>query len=342
MTTGAADIGTKRDLTFVTITFRDELDLLRLQARSMAAFLPPSMVGEILVVVNDRDEAAVAAEVEAMRGDYGPLADRLRVVAGTALFRWDVGPGGPLHWLRRAQAWHPRLAFRSPGTAWRGHGGWKIQQVCKMAVYREVTTDWTVLLDSKIHFLNPVSPADFFSATGQPRLICNPREEAREDWLAPSFRQFGLTPADAGPRVVNGIMPLPIRTRLLGQVTEAVEERAGPLQVLFAVHRQGETEAMLINAYCVAEYGSLEAEFDTARPLPPVIMRTTTSELIDVALDRVAAGEATLALHRASVARLTAAQRGKLVALWRRAGLVGSEAEAAAFLDGAPLAGVAS
>jgi len=45
-------------IAFVTVTFRDELELLRLQARSMAAFLPDALVAEILVIVNDRDEAA--------------------------------------------------------------------------------------------------------------------------------------------------------------------------------------------------------------------------------------------------------------------------------------------
>ncbi|MGR3371240.1 DUF6492 family protein [Pseudooceanicola nanhaiensis] len=329
MTGAARHNGSGRDLTFVTITFREELELLRLQARSMAAFLPPDMVGEILVVVNDRDEAALGDAVEAMRAEYGALSGRLRVIPATRLFRWNVGPRGPLARLRRVQALHPRLALRSPGTAWRGHGGWKIQQVCKLAIWREVSTPWTVLLDSKIHFMAPVPRSEFFAPDGRPRMICKDLSDARMDWLAPSFAQFGLPPDAAGPRVADGIMPLPVATALLRDVTEAVEAKSGPLQVLFAVHRKGETEAMLITAHCIARHGSLEAVFDTARPLPPVIMRSHDAAWVDAALDAVEQGAVSLALHRAAVARLTQAQRTRLAGLWRDRGLVGDAGDLA-------------
>lgn len=329
MSTEAQHIGPERDLTFVTITFREELELLRLQARSMAAFLPPEMVGEILVVVNDHDEDALCRKVEEMRGEYGVLADRLRVLPATALFRWDTGPGGPVALMRKLQSLHPWLALRSKGTAWRYHGGWKIQQVCKMAIYREVSTPWIVLLDSKIHFMAPVPRSEFFAADGRPRLICKNLAEARADWLAPSFAQFGLEPDAAGPRVADGIMPLPVATDLLRDVTEAVEAKTGPLQVLFSVHRKGETEAMLITGYCVATRGSLEAVFDTSRAFPPVIMRTHGDERVEAALDAVEAGAVSLALHRAAVVRLTPAQRERLAGLWSARGLVRDEADLA-------------
>lgn len=316
-------------IAFVTVTFRDELELLRLQARSMAAFLPDALVAEILVIVNDRDEAGVGAAVEAMRPDYGVHAGKLRVVGATDLFRWDAGPGGAASLLRRIQALHPRLAFRSPGLAWRGHGGWKIQQACKLLAFRAVRAEWTVLLDSKIHFLAPVARSEFVTPDGRGRIICSDRERANQAWLASSFRRMGLEPSAAGPRVVNGIMPFPVRTRLLREVTETVEADVGPLQVYFAVHRKDETEVMLINAYCCARRGGLEAEFDTTRPLPPVIMRSTPAEVVEASVRRVEAGETTLALHRAAVARLSEDQRARLAALWRRAGLVRTEAELA-------------
>jgi len=330
MMQGAAARGAEEGqggIAFVTVTFRDELELLRLQARSLAAFLPEALVAEILVIVNDRDEAGVGAAVEAMRPDYGPHAGKLRVVGATDLFRWDAGPGGAASFLRRMQALHPRLAFRSPGLAWRGHGGWKIQQACKLLAFRAVRAEWVVLLDSKIHFLTPVDRSEFFAADGKPRIICKDRADANQAWLDSSFRRMGLDRSAAGVRVVNGIMPFVVRTQLLREVSETVEADVGPLQVFFAVHRKDETEVMLINAYCCARHGGLEAEFDTARPLPPVIMRNTPPAVVEESIRRVEAGESTLALHRAAVARLSEDQRARLAALWQRTGLVRTEAE---------------
>ncbi|MGH1423561.1 MAG: DUF6492 family protein [Pseudooceanicola sp.] len=331
MTPGEAHIGpvpAAEAITFVTVSYREELALLRLQARSMARFLSPDLVGDILVIINDCAEDQAAAMVESLRPDYGALADKLRVVKGTDLFRWNVGPGGPMAWLRRFQSLHPYLALRSPGDAWNKHGGWKIQQVHKLACYRAITSGRIVMLDSKYHFLRPVRVDDYFAPDGRAYMMMDPVEQTRQDIIETSFRWFGLKPSDAGAMVTRGWMPFVIQTDLLKQATEAIEERTGPLQVLFAVHRKRETEAMLVNAFCLWRHGGIDQFFDGDISVPPIIVRGATEADIDAALTAAENGGALLALHRSVIPTLLPRHKDRLRALWRNAGLISQDAEA--------------
>jgi hypothetical protein len=147
-------------LDIVTVVFRKEVPLLRLQARSMARFLDPAGIGRVRVIVNDRRERVCCAAVEALRGDYGPFADRLEVVTPDALFALRPSGLGPRDWRQRAWLWGVRHGVLYPfglKGGWRGNRGWRIQQALKLAAGRYGEAPFVLILDAKNHFIGPVS-----------------------------------------------------------------------------------------------------------------------------------------------------------------------------------------
>ncbi len=52
---------------FATVVFRAEIGLLRLLARSLARFMPPDHVGEILLIPNDVEVPACIARLKEIR-----------------------------------------------------------------------------------------------------------------------------------------------------------------------------------------------------------------------------------------------------------------------------------
>jgi len=125
LTDGPSAVG----LDIVTVVYGRELPSLGLQAHSLARFLDPAGIERVFVVVNDADEAAVAARVEALRPAYGPFAGRLQVVTAEALFARR--PAGPRGLRQRAALWltrHRRLYPFGVKGGWRGNRGWSVQQ----------------------------------------------------------------------------------------------------------------------------------------------------------------------------------------------------------------------
>lgn len=125
---------------FITICYRTELSMLRLQARSMARFLDPEGVGRILVIANDEDEKACIAGFETIRADWGRYADRVEFVRGTSLMPRRFR--GPLDRLERLWVAGPRCRWRhlrdramgkpSYVYGWGLNSGWLMQQAFKL------------------------------------------------------------------------------------------------------------------------------------------------------------------------------------------------------------------
>lgn len=160
---GAADLDKpvldRPILDLATVVYRDELPLIRLQARSIARMLDPRGIGAILVVVNDREEEACLAALREVLPDYGPFADRVELLRPADLFALRparLGPRGP---LQRAKAAFTSNRWRYPfgvKGGWRGNRGWAVQQALKLAVARRGEAANLCILDAKNHFIRPV------------------------------------------------------------------------------------------------------------------------------------------------------------------------------------------
>ena len=123
-------------LTFVTVVFEAEVPLLELQARSMARYLDPASVEEILILDNSVLGLSGPSRRRLLR-EYGALQDRVRIVRTREL----IDPGAT--------------------------GGWRSQQAAKLAIAGQIRTPHYVVLDAKNHFTRATSAAEFVDLTGR-------------------------------------------------------------------------------------------------------------------------------------------------------------------------------
>ena len=303
-------------LDLVTVAYARELPSLALQARSLARFLDPAGIGRVFVVVNDVDEAAVAARAEALRPAYGPFADRLEVVTAEDLFARRPAGAGPrgLRGLRARAALlttrHRRLYPLGTKGGWRGNRGWSVQQALKLAAARLGDGAFVLILDAKNHLVRPASRADFVSPDGRPRTFLagqNPRFFA---WAANAFALLGAPPPPPGTPTPPSITPVVLRRDLLLGTLEAVESRVGPVEAFFARARSSNTsEFMLMHAFA-ALHGGWDAVYAPGLAEPATISRSADAAAVDTVLTRVERGDAgILAIHATRLGTLDPAAR---------------------------------
>jgi len=312
-------------LDFLTVTFRTELPMLRLQARSMARFLDPGCVNRILVVLCDQDEAACGQAVEAIRGEWGALAGKVEIIPASALM--TTAPRGPLAWLEKAWvagprcAWRPirdRVMGRTPKIyGWRWNSGWLLQQACKLLAVRVASGSHLVILDTKNFFLRPVGAADFVDAEGRPRVeVSQPSPKMRE-WAEASAARLGYRVPEGVP-IPPALTPVVHRREEMAAAVDRIEAQVGLLECFFARRSAKATEFMLL--YAAMEGGS-PGWFERFAPSPSPVVRVEPDLLDQAILEAEAENRAMMSLHRKYFFRLSSAQKDSVLGLLRRCGL---------------------
>lgn len=112
----------------VTVVFREELEVLKLQAQSIELYCQGLDIGEIIVVVNDRDLDIVELDFNW----WGSLKDQVKVVQ--------------------------RSAFNTEYI----DNGWVTQQALKLIASTMGMSRHSMILDAKTLFVKPVSLNDLF------------------------------------------------------------------------------------------------------------------------------------------------------------------------------------
>ena len=119
----------------ISIVFRPELPLLKIQAESINQYINPDDINSIVVVVNDHDDVAALIDI----GWWGQHVHKVKIKCRS---EWD---------------YTSRI------------GGWENQQLCKLLAAAESTCDWSMVLDAKTWFIKKVTAADFFDEQGRAR-----------------------------------------------------------------------------------------------------------------------------------------------------------------------------
>ena len=206
----------KQILDFVTVTFGEELGLLQLQARSFARYMPPGLVGQIVVVVNEGDDGEAFPHIrEHVVPLYGCHAPKVLIVERSKLCG-DYG-------------------FK--------HSGWISQQVLKLLAGRLVQTKSYVVLDTKNHFTRPLKPKDFWASNGKLKHrranLAYPKRAGFFGWLTRpkpgklprryvgSMAYFGLDPNIFAAACVPKTTPFPLNAQLVRELIDDIEEREG-------------------------------------------------------------------------------------------------------------------
>lgn len=119
----------------VTVVYRDELDFLKIQARSLDLYVPHTNVNCIYVIVNDDDSVCDL-----------------------------IDPG----WWQ-----HHKNVKIIPYSKW-GYttrvNGWENQQLCKLLAASEAESEWSMCLDAKTWFIQRLNLTCLFDEYNRPRV----------------------------------------------------------------------------------------------------------------------------------------------------------------------------
>ena len=123
----------KRMIDTITIVFRDELDTLQTQARSLDLYCHDMNLQTVFVIVNDDDHVADQINAEW----WGRLQSRVRII--------------------------PRSSFACQFV----EHGWVSQQALKLLASALSLSTWSMVLDAKTFFINHMSAIGDCPAVGQ-------------------------------------------------------------------------------------------------------------------------------------------------------------------------------
>lgn len=114
----------------ITVVFREELDVLKLQAQSIELYCQSLDIGRIIVVVNDPDMDIIEVDFDW----YGKFKDRVQVVQRSA---WTIN-------------YIPN--------------GWVTQQALKLIASTLGDSQYSMIVDAKTLFVRPILIEDIFDS----------------------------------------------------------------------------------------------------------------------------------------------------------------------------------
>ena len=292
----------------VTITYKGELPLLDLQARSFR-LVDPAIVGTIFIAVNDKAFAECEDHIEKVtRPLFGPLSGKVRVVSAS-----EAGA-------------RTRI------------GGWFMQQALKLVLSRFCTSPYMLILDSKIHFVRPIDATTFVMPDGRPKVSVKPRvgQSRQREWLVDSLAYFNHDPSLCELPAPPSNPPYCVWTADVRELVDVLEERGGKTVFdVFAERKSKITEFLLIYSYQLKKYHNYESRMAPgSRPHYCFFRTSPTGARRGEFLASVERGESpTFGVHRDRFCQLTPVERRRVAAVWADAGLFQSLAEATEEMD---------
>ena len=125
---------------FLTVVYSIDLELLKLQARSIARFVDPELINQIVVVIKD-NTLGFADHVCSIRPLYGVFADRVLFLDYTDVVnKTDLEFNNEYYNIR----------------------DWISSQVARLLASRIIKSDWYINLDCKNIFIGPINETTFF------------------------------------------------------------------------------------------------------------------------------------------------------------------------------------
>lgn len=284
-----------RPLSIVTVVFDAEIPLLHLQARSIARYLEPGSVDEIIVIDNCLTGLS-RGQRQRLQRRYGPLGDRVRVVRTRELA--DV----------------------------RGVNGWYGQQVAKLAVATSITSRHYVVLDAKNHLIRAAGLSDFVGPDGRAHgashtYVGHPLRQQ----LAATLRYLGATAdeiEDATTSFPPTATPFVIDTQLARELIDDIERRSSrPFDDEFV--RSGLLEFFLYSGWVIFRGPGWDTATDGVRlPSPTVWPAAATLQgVTQAAADARKTDSAVFAVHRQALFRAERDAREQIAGFWSQHGL---------------------
>ena len=209
----------------VTVVFREELPILRLQAESIELYCQNMMLGNIIVVVND--DSMSTKDVDSAW--YGNMADRVKIVHRQELNNFWVTDG------------------------------WLTQQLCKLLASANIAfSKWSMVLDAKTILIQPVDRRRLFDKQGRLTWGYFPIVPVFETARRMVSDLFGIDQTNiAGP---SGV-PFFFNNAIVRSVIKEVELRTGKIFAEWFQEIGMITEFILYSGYIQYRDGSLDQTY---------------------------------------------------------------------------------
>jgi Family of unknown function (DUF6492) len=305
-------------LDFVVVTFPAEIEMLYLQLKSIEKFVDTETMGRLYIFWNSSTQktSTYIRDVRAFIAGRSGLCDRTEF-----LFRDDIFGADDL--------------FDS--------NGWRAQQALKIASSRFVREDFAVLLDTKNHFIRPVSYNDFISAEGKPysHFVNYSRGITSFPIFLKNCCAYFEIPFDEtfSRTAMPTTTPLTIKKSTLRAMLDLIEHREGMdiLRAFFCSNDlKGTTEFLLYYAFILKGFGRARDVYDRSSPISVTFFsRSPKTEPAITALLRRLDDEdvKVLGIHRARFRRLSVEETKKFRSVWISAGLFADVDECNNFLS---------
>jgi hypothetical protein len=223
-------------LDFVTIVYRAEVLLLKLQARSFRINVGPGLIRSINIIINDDEPSTLKLIEDFAKTEYGQHFDKVKI--------W------------------PYSDFMSK----RDEKGWRKQQTLKLLFARQAGAELYIALDAKNHFIRPVNMSDFVSDSGKPLSFWTIQNGSLRNYLRNSLNYFGLGEEISTARVMPATTPYALYSELVKDMLSEIEvlEKVS-FDAFFHQPGRDVSEFFLYFSYVMRRFGSPEELYSFSR-----------------------------------------------------------------------------
>jgi uncharacterized protein DUF6492 len=303
----SADLGCELDsVSILTVVFDEEIDLLALQAKSIARFFDSQSIDEIIIIVNGKQQSYVEQCVrQDVLPEYGDLSAKVTLIPADDLYR-----------------------FRHP------EAGWHTQMALKLLAAPRVSSTWYLVLDAKNHFIRSTTVGDFFSKSGR-GLYPPDNFGSLQEHFVNAAKLFGVEPEGLIDSFFSPVTPSILHRQSVLDLNEAVVRMTGKsigdLIVQFDVPY---TEFILYSLYLYSVDG-FDALYQPSPSITTTIWKENAMDSGSFERKMTQARSMTtlcFSVHRLAREVLTSEQRQQIADLWLDAGLIDDIGSAHKFL----------
>ncbi|GAB4064747.1 hypothetical protein KHC28_11900 [Ancylobacter sonchi] len=285
---------------FATVTYRGDVELWKVQARSFAKYVPTEMISSINVIINDDDDAT--AEIKSHINDnldiFEHLKDKVKIWTKNDILRYNMAKGGWVH-----------------------------QQAIKLMLYNICVSSRVVIMDAKNSFIHPVLRHEFFSEDGKPKTYVRMRSPGgfQFSWLEDSLNTMGVDTSFMSLPSPPTITPYPVLRETLQGLCAYLDENFESVEKFFGNKRSQATEFLLIYAYILKETGSLENYYSLGLRTPNTVFNATPNSDtgMDTLLDKAELGkQPVFSIHSGRKNKLKVKHFKRISNIWMSRGLI--------------------
>lgn len=225
-----------KTIDIVVIAYGGEAIALKLQARSIRLFATPNVVGNIHIVINENNTEDFRLYFrKKIAPEYGDLINNV------LLYDYD------------------ELTASTTSKT-----GWTSQQALKLVAAKLVSSPVYLILDSKNHFIRPLSSSLFFSQSGRIKMPLTFFHKPYEQYFNAAYQYFNGATSPNLDLALPTITPFLADTHTVMELIAEVEKRERKPFFSFFIESKQFREFYLYFAYIMACHGTLERLYENS------------------------------------------------------------------------------